>query len=252
MRAVGTMGHEHVQRYGDDPSAFRAMRERLPGASSFLLDTYDTVNSGLPAAIELLAEDSSRGDTVRFDSGDKKAQYAEALRQAEEAGVSLRLILEDGFTDTMTADFEALRLRSGVAAGDQLYGYGGYLVRSDADVLTRDRVAAVYKLSQTGSTPTMKFGDAPGAGKESIPGRPLLCRSLEPSLDRPPGLVIQEGEPVPEGFALLTGAETTHDAAPAMRLNTQPRPEYSPDTSALVALLRHRRAAHLHALSQRS
>ena len=51
---MGTMGHEHVQRYGADEPAFRAMRERRPGRSSYLLDTYDTIRSGIPAAFKLI------------------------------------------------------------------------------------------------------------------------------------------------------------------------------------------------------
>jgi hypothetical protein len=47
MIPVGTMGHEHVQRYGADEPAFRAMRERRPGRSSYLLDTYSGKKLGL-------------------------------------------------------------------------------------------------------------------------------------------------------------------------------------------------------------
>lgn len=242
LRAVGTMGHEHVQRYGSDEAAFRAMRDRFPGPSSFLLDTFDTVASGLPTAFRLVAEDPTRGDTVRFDSGDKEAQYATALRLAATLGVRPRLILEDGFNAAMTRRFEDLRRDAGLPAGDQLYGYGGAIVRAEGDPLTRDRVAAVYKLTQSGPTPTMKFGDAPGAGKESIPGRPRLCRPVIPDPSRPPGLVIQEGEAVPSGYVPVTEAATP-DAPPPP--DTHPRPEYSAQTRALVADLTAARQRHI-------
>ena len=254
LRAVGTMGHEHVQRYGSDEAAFRAMRERLPGSSSFLLDTYDTVRSGLPTAFQLVAEEPGRRDTVRFDSGDKDAQYTVALRLAARFDIAPRLILEDGFDHALTAHFEDRRRAAGLPPEDQLYGYGGHIVSSRQDPLTRDRVAAVYKLSQTGRTPTMKFGDAPGAGKESIPGRPLLCRRLADHPTRPAGVVIQEGEAVPEGFALLTGVAGPPPAAAALTpararaLAGHRRPLYSPATEALVSQLTAARAAHLDAL----
>ena len=60
MIPVGTMGHEHVQRFFSDEAAFRAMKERRPQRSSFLLDTFDTLQSGLPAALEIMAEDPAR------------------------------------------------------------------------------------------------------------------------------------------------------------------------------------------------
>jgi hypothetical protein len=245
------MGHEHVQRYGSDDAAFRAMRDRFPGPSSFLLDTFDTVKSGLPTAFGLVADDPTRGDTVRFDSGDKEAQYAAAIALAAALGVQPRLILEDGFTAAMTRRFETLRRDAAVPPTDQLYGYGGTIVRAEGDPLTRDRVAAVYKLTQTGPTPTMKFGDAPGAGKESIPGLPRLCRPLRPDPARPPGLVIQEGEPVPEGFVPITetGSEATADATISPDgpppPDTHPRPEYSAQTWALVSDLTAVRKRHI-------
>ncbi len=96
MIPVGTMGHEHVQRYGADEPAFRAMRERRPGRSSYLLDTYDTIRSGIPAALELIREDPGRGDSIRFDSGDKEKQYRPAVELAKSLGIRPVMILEDG------------------------------------------------------------------------------------------------------------------------------------------------------------
>lgn len=191
---------------------------------------------------------------MRFDSGDKDAQYTVALALAERFGVAPRLILEDGFDEALTAHFEARRRQAGLPPGDQLYGYGGHIVQSSRDPLGRNRVAAVWKLSQSGPSPTMKFGDAPGAGKESIPGRPLLCRRTEAHPTRPAGVVIQEGEAVPEGFELLTGVSALPPAAARLRpaqvraLAGHRRPLYSPGTEALVSQLAAARAAHLAAL----
>ena len=42
------------------------------------------------------------------------------------------------------------------------------------EILTRDRVSAVFKLTQTGAEPRMKFGNERGLGKQSVPGRPVL------------------------------------------------------------------------------
>jgi nicotinic acid phosphoribosyltransferase len=200
LTPVGTMGHEHVQRFGSDDAAFRAMSERRPQRSSYLLDTFDTIASGIPTALALIAERKGEGDSIRYDSGDKEAQYRFACAKSKELRVSPVQILEDGFDAPQTKHFEKLRLECGVDASRQVYGYGGYLIASTAGGLTRDRVAAVYKLSQTGRRAAMKFGNDAGAGKQSIPGRPVALRRHG---DGAVGWVGQQGEAPPAGVGAL-------------------------------------------------
>lgn len=203
MIPVGTMGHEHVQRYGSDEAAFRAIRERRPQRSSYLLDTYDTLTSGIPAAFKLIAEDPAAQDSIRFDSGNKKLQYLYAVARAKDRGLRPVNIIEDGLDAAITREFEELRRQVGWEPSAQFYGFGGYIVaRPMTCPFTRDRVAAIYKLSCTGHTPTMKFGNDPAEGKQSIPGVPVLFRRRHGS--GPIGLIGQQGEPVPEGYFPLT------------------------------------------------
>ena len=213
LTPVGTMGHEHIQRYGSDAAAFRAMHERRAQRSSYLLDTFDTLRSGIPAAYDLIAETPDRGDSIRYDSGDKAAQYLVAIERAKERGIRPVQIIEDSCDAAMTRKFEALRIQVGWRPDEQFYGYGGHLVASTmGGELTRDRVAAVYKLSQTDHTPTMKFGDEVSSGKQSLPGRPVLFRRT--SADGPVGIVGQEGEDAPDGYLLLSGqTRDTHEPA---------------------------------------
>ena len=178
MQAVGTMGHEHVQRWGDDLQAFRAMRDMRPGAPSYLLDTFDTIVSGIPAAVQV-ARERAHPFSIRYDSGDKYAQYLYAHGAFDREDLRPIHIIEDGLDAEATARFEELRRFTGVASDHQIYGYGGYLVsRSWRNPLTRDAVAAVYKLSSTSGAPRMKFGNERGLGKVSIPGEPVVWRRL--------------------------------------------------------------------------
>jgi nicotinate phosphoribosyltransferase len=241
MVPVGTMGHEHIQRYGSDEAAFRAMRERRPQRSSYLLDTYDTLASGLPAAYRLLREDPGRGDSIRFDSGNKKLQYLYAVTQARDLGVRPVNILEDGLDAQATREFEDLRRQVGWEPSAQFYGYGGHIVARTMDCpFTRDRVAAVYKLSLSGHSPTMKFGNEAAEGKQSVPGLPVLFRRRHGM--GPIGLIGQEGEPPPDGYFQLTDSEAEAPSVVGAQ-NFDPkgmRVTYTPATQALVDELRQR------------
>ena len=170
IKAVGTMGHEHVQRFGSDTSAYNAMAERLGGNIFCLLDTFDTINSGLPAAFKLIGKDTSRQHAIRFDSGDILEQFRTAHKMAIEQNIEPIYCFEDGWNLERTKEFEKVRKEFNLPAKQVVYGYGGYLVNSPFTTLTRDRVAAVWKLCQTGDVPVMKFTTS----KESIPGKPVL------------------------------------------------------------------------------
>ncbi|WP_257460583.1 nicotinate phosphoribosyltransferase [Archangium lipolyticum] len=238
MIPVGTMGHEHVQRYGEDEAAFRAIRERRPERSSYLLDTYDTLTSGLPKAFRIIHEAPEAGDSIRFDSGDKKKQYTQAVSRAQAEGIKPVLILEDGLDAQATREFEAMRVEYGWEPSKQFYGYGGFIVaRTMACPFTRDRVAAVYKLSRTGHVPTMKFGNELAEGKQSIPGVPVVFRRRSGA--GPIGLIGQEGEPVPEGYELLSGASPEAASAIPTDGAGEQRVAYTPATQKLVEELRH-------------
>lgn len=240
MIPVGTMGHEHVQRYGSDDAAFRAMRERRPGRSSYLLDTFDTLTSGIPAAFQLIREDPSAQDSIRFDSGNKKLQYLYAVTRARDMGIRPVNILEDGLDAQATREFEDLRRQVEWEPSAQFYGYGGHIVARTMDCpFTRDRVAAIYKLSSTGRTPVMKFGNELAEGKQSIPGTPVLFRRRHGS--GPIGLVGQEGEPVPDGyFPLMDSAPEAPSLVGTSEASAEVRIGYTPATQALVEELRRR------------
>jgi nicotinic acid phosphoribosyltransferase len=236
MIPVGTMGHEHVQRYGSDAAAFRAMRDRRPQRSSYLLDTFDTLRSGIPAAFDLIQECGAVGDSIRYDSGDKEGQYRFAVANAKRRGIRPVQIIEDGCDAAMTRRFEALRVEAELGPHEQFYGYGGYLVaKTMGSELTRDRVSAVYKLSKTACFPSMKFADEAGSGKESVPGEPVVWRRSSGSGSF--GIIAQASERVPAGYVRLSGAETSVGARPSEAESV----ELSPETSIIARNLRAQR-----------
>lgn len=68
-----TMAHSFIQSYSDELTAFREYARCHPKNCILLLDTYDTLKSGLPHAIQLAKEMEKRGERlkgIRLDSGD--------------------------------------------------------------------------------------------------------------------------------------------------------------------------------------
>jgi nicotinate phosphoribosyltransferase len=232
MVPVGTMGHEHVQRHGSDPAAFHAMRDQFAGFIFYLPDTFDTLASGIPAALEAMREEPERNSGIRFDSEHGiVGHWLYAVSRAREAGLSPLLGLESGWNDVLTRKFEELRRQVEWPADRQGYGLGGYLVGPPWPTWKRDDVAAVWKISQSGVRPTMKFGDEPLGGKSSVPGLPVVWRSLQER--GPVGYIAQQGEdpsdfPVP--VTLLSGASSP---LPAF-LDRPPLTAPSPATRRLV------------------
>jgi nicotinic acid phosphoribosyltransferase len=203
MTPVGAMAHEHVQRWGSDLAAFEAMRDMRSAPPTYLLDTFDTMGSGIVAAVEVMRQ-RAHACSIRYDSGNKFIQYLHACEVLNEAGLEPSHVLEDGLDLAATRHFEALRGFTGWPRDKQTYGYGGSIVSEPmSNPLGRDRVSAVFKLSQTGGVPRMKFGDERGCGKQSVPGRPVLWRRLRG--EGPLGMIGQHGEPVAEDYLLVSG-----------------------------------------------
>ncbi len=238
MIPIGTMGHEHVQRYGNDRDAYMAMHERAPYPCSFLLDTFDTLASGIPEAFRIIQENPERKHSIRYDSGDKLCQYIYAATKARGMGIAPTHILMDGMGLEDAKTFEDMREKLEVPAENQLYGFGSHIVGHQTErSLSRNTVAAVWKVSQTGDHPTMKFADEPGGGKESIPGRPVVFRNMrveKNTANGPIGLIAQEGEVCPTGYVQLTGSES----APSVFASKQTDIGLSDKTTELVAGLR--------------
>jgi nicotinate phosphoribosyltransferase len=203
MTPVGTMGHEHVQRWGADLPAFRAMRDMRVTAPSYLLDTFDTMGVGIKAAVHVMRE-REHACAIRYDSGNKYIQYLHASELLRESKLQPAHVLEDSLDDAATRHFERLREFTGWPAERQVYGFGGFLVaRPMSNPLTRDRVSAVFKLSETAGEPRMKFGNEAASGKRSVPGRPVVWRRLRGH--GPLGIIGQAGEAVREDYVDLSG-----------------------------------------------
>lgn len=88
--AMGTMAHSWVQLFDSEEDAFRAYAETYPRNCVLLVDTYNTIKSGVPNAIkvfnEVLIPNGYRPKGIRIDSGDIAYLSKKARVMLDEAG----------------------------------------------------------------------------------------------------------------------------------------------------------------------
>ena len=99
----GTHAHSLVQAYGNDYEAFRAYAESNRDVA-FLVDTYDTLRSGVPAAIKVANEFKDRINFlgVRIDSGDMAFISKRVRQQLDDAGYTSAKIYASNDLDENT------------------------------------------------------------------------------------------------------------------------------------------------------
>ncbi len=90
VKALGTMAHSWVQMFDSEYEAFRIYCELYPGNAVLLVDTYDTLRSGIPNAIrafnEVLKPMGITKCGIRLDSGDMSYLTQKARVMLDEAG----------------------------------------------------------------------------------------------------------------------------------------------------------------------
>lgn len=135
---VGTHAHAMVQAYSDDYTAFRKYAETHTDCV-FLVDTYDTLRSGVPAAIRVASEMGDRISFkgIRLDSGDLAYLSKEARKLLDEAGFSDAKIYATNDLDEATI----LNLKMQGARID-VWGIGTKLITA----YDQPALGAVYKL----------------------------------------------------------------------------------------------------------
>ena len=252
MIPVGTMGHEHIQRFGNDYQAFITMRDRFPGFISYLPDTFDSIRSGIPAALRAIQEQPDRDAGIRFDSEERiKNHYFYTITECIRLGMLPQLILESGWNLEKTIIFEKYRDTMGWSPDRQSYGYGGYLVEPTWKTFKRDDVAGVWKLTQSGVIATMKFGDEANSGKQSAPGLPVVYRPhpMHANPEIPIGIIGQEGEIIPNHYCLsrlnaCEESEIQSGFTPDFNAGRFIEPQYSPATRALIEICKANRQAN--------
>ena len=88
---MGTHAHSWIMRFPDEYTAFKTYAAMYPDNCTLLVDTYDTLKSGVPNAIRVFQEFKDAGKPlikygIRLDSGDLAYLSKEARKMLDEAG----------------------------------------------------------------------------------------------------------------------------------------------------------------------
>ncbi|MFJ7738512.1 nicotinate phosphoribosyltransferase [Lysinibacillus sp. NPDC097287] len=134
----GTHAHALVQAYKNDYDAFHAYAKRHRNCV-FLVDTYNTLKSGVPTAIKVAKElgDKINFIGIRLDSGDIAFLSKEARRMLDEAGFPNAKIVVSNDLD----EYTILNLKAQGARVD-MWGIGTKLITA----YDQPALGAVYKM----------------------------------------------------------------------------------------------------------
>lgn len=173
----GTMAHSWVQKFENELKAFRAYADVYPESCLLLVDTYDTLKSGIPNAITVFNELRSRGYEpagIRIDSGDIAYLSKKARSMLADAGYENAKIIASSDLDEDTIN--SLKLQEAAVTG---WGVGTNLITSkDCPAL-----GGVYKLvasEEDGSlVPKIKISENPE--KITNPGYKKVVRIYDSS-----------------------------------------------------------------------
>ncbi len=164
----GTQAHSWIQCYENEKQAFLDFARTTKGKIILLVDTYDTLKSGIPNVIETARELEKEGIKVhgiRLDSGDLLELSKSARKMLDVNGLQHISIVASNKIDEHVIQY----LFENHAPIDS-FGVGTKLTTGQPD----GALDGVYKLSMFDQQPRMKISDDPG--KSTLPGRKEIYR----------------------------------------------------------------------------
>lgn len=178
---AGTHAHSWVMSFPSELEAFRTFARHYPDRCVLLVDTYDTVKSGVPNAITVFKEMHEAGipvrPAIRLDSGDLSRLSKIAYQKMAEAGLENPLIVASNDLDEeLIVDLK----RQG--AKINAWGVGTHMVTAyDSPALS-----GVYKLVaiEEGGLWQSRMKISSNIEKATDPGRKRLIRYFD-SEDHP-------------------------------------------------------------------
>ena len=173
VSATGTMAHSYIESFDSEYEAFLNYAQTFPDKSTFLVDTYDTLKSGVPNAIrvaqEYLIPNGHRLRGIRLDSGDLAYLSKKARAMLDEAGLNdCKIVASNSLDEYLISDI----IEQGACI--DVFGVGENLITAKSDPV----IGGVYKLvameKDNVITPKIKLSE--NIGKITNPGYKKLYR----------------------------------------------------------------------------
>src|SRR5664279_4068609 len=167
----GTMAHSFIESYDDELSAFSQFAEVQPNDCVPVVDTYDTLKSGLPNAITVAKKMEAKGQRlngIRLDSGDLAYLAKESRKRLNSAGLEYVKIAVSNQLD----EYIIKSLIEQQAPID-VFGVGTSLVTGHPDAA----LDGVYKLSMANGKPRIKLSE--NVSKITLPHLKQVYRIID-------------------------------------------------------------------------
>ncbi|NLC54411.1 MAG: nicotinate phosphoribosyltransferase [Erysipelothrix sp.] len=178
---AGTMAHSYIQIYDDEYAAFMAFAKVHPEDCVFLVDTYDTLKSGVPNAIkvaqEYLIPKGYRLKGIRLDSGDLAYLSKQARIMLDKAGLTDTQIIASNSLDEFTITDLLLQ-----GAPIDVFGIGERLITSRSHPVMGGVYKVVASMQDGVVVPTIKLSDT--IEKITNPGFKRLYRFYDKDTDK--------------------------------------------------------------------
>lgn len=171
LAAEGTMAHSFIQSHADELTAFRKFVEARPDRATLLVDTYNTLASGVPNAITVGREMAARGQrlhAIRLDSGDLAFLARNARAMLDDAGLHYVKIAASNQLDE-----SIVRSLFQQGAPIDIFGVGTSLATGQPDAA----LDGVFKLCAVGDAPRIKLSE--NVTKVTLPGIKQVWRMFD-------------------------------------------------------------------------
>lgn len=203
---LGTMAHSFVQSFDTEYDAFKAYALSFPDNATLLVDTYDTLRSGVPNAIKVAKEVlEPMGKTlagIRIDSGDLSYLTKKARAMLDEAGLnSAKICVSNSLDENVISNL----LSQG--APIDTFGVGENLITAKSNPV----FGGVYKLvaiEKNGELiPKIKISD--NVEKVTNPGFKDIVRLYDENGKIITDMLTLFGEPLPSAPIKLKDPNAT-------------------------------------------
>ena len=191
--ALGTMAHSWVQMFDNEYEAFKTYTKIYPTNATLLVDTYNVLKSGVPAAIKVFKELDPPNKGIRIDSGDIAYLTKNARKMLDEAGLEdCKIVISNSLDEYIIRDV----LLEGACIDS--FGVGERLITAKSEPV----FGGVYKLAALEKDGVMipKIKISENIEKITNPGFKTIWRLFDKDTNRALcDIIALDEEPAPSG-----------------------------------------------------